>query len=538
MPSPDQPRRSPGRWPAIVLACGLLALTAIGLAGLDFGYHWDEWKLIDAVKESAQTGLLLPRWYNYPSLPYDLCLAAAAPQAAAAAARALPARPEPDVLARNIADALAGSDTYLRTRAVFLLLSLLAALPIQRLTARLTGSPWTGVFAGLAAVSAWEFVYHARWIAPDCLLVLAAACSLPAQYRVLTAGDARARRAGLAVSALFAGLAIGAKYTGGILLLPMGLALFLSPRLPGERPRQRLAEAILAGAAAALVFVITTPGCVLEPIRFALGIHEEMLHYARGHGGSTVAPGADHLGRMLSYLGLTLLSKKTPLAAAAAALALGGAVHLARRGPRAAVWLLALPVAYIAYMSSQRVMLVRNYLVLLPYLAVLAGLGLQALRAALDRARGARLASALPAAAASLFVAANIGLAGIDALHICRPSPPPAAEAVRTWVRSHPERRFYLSPACAALVATPPAANVAATIAEADHVLFSNGEISSRRLFPANRRGRYGTVWQRFDEVNWDYYPSWSGHRRILDIATRDPDVAPLLAELAPRTTP
>ena len=44
-----------------LLAVGWLASQAIGLAGIDFGPHWDEPNTIDEVIRAVRTGVLLPR---------------------------------------------------------------------------------------------------------------------------------------------------------------------------------------------------------------------------------------------------------------------------------------------------------------------------------------------------------------------------------------------------------------------------------------------------------------------------------------------
>ena len=63
------------------LACFLSAVIAyvyFGLIGTDFGWHWDEQKLFSSIEHTATTGLILPRWYQYPSLSYLLTLISAA----------------------------------------------------------------------------------------------------------------------------------------------------------------------------------------------------------------------------------------------------------------------------------------------------------------------------------------------------------------------------------------------------------------------------------------------------------------------------
>ncbi len=59
--------------PIIFLALWLFAFST-GWLGVDFGTHWDERKLMKSVRDTMQTGIILPGWYNYPSMIYDLAI--------------------------------------------------------------------------------------------------------------------------------------------------------------------------------------------------------------------------------------------------------------------------------------------------------------------------------------------------------------------------------------------------------------------------------------------------------------------------------
>ena len=80
-------------------------------------------------------------------------------------------------------------------------------------------------------------------------------------------------------------------------------------------------------------------------------------------------------------------------------LAVTGAVYLLARDRALAAVVLSVPVLYLAYMSTQRVMIVRNYLIVAPFFAYLVARGASAIAAAAPY-RGARvvLASVLVAA--------------------------------------------------------------------------------------------------------------------------------------------
>jgi hypothetical protein len=258
----------------------------------------------------------------------------------------------------------------------------------------------------------------------------------------------------------------------------------------------------------------------------------EIAHYSRGHGGYSVVPGWEHFSKLFVYLTTTFLSKNAALATAAAALVVAGAAYLVKTQARVGAWFLSLPVLYCVYMSSQRVMIVRNYQLLLPFFAVLMGWGLLAATAA-TRARP-RL-QLLVGTAAALFVVYNLGVATTSSLGIRRPRESSPGSAIEARLSSSPGTRFFLSAASLnAVGAEAPSrhANVVAQAARADEIIFFSKEISDWRVFPANVPGRYRTLWSRSDEVNWDYYPSWLGYDRALEVPAREVAFGPLIANL------
>ena len=508
------------RAPAILMAISLIYIGALGVASTNFGQHWDEASVTGSVQKSFETGLMLPRWYNYPSVPYDVGILTALPHLALDVAHSF------DLNASGLGSAglvsyLGDTGFKLRLRAVFFLLSTLSGLAVYLLVRRLSGSGWIALFAALTLVASWEFIYHARWIAPDCLVLLFASFSLWAQHRLMDPQETDRRYFWAAVASLFAGLCMGSKYPGGVVLVPLLLAVALAPR--GKDPKR---FAVLRQAAACLLiaaftFVLVTPGSVLEPMRFLQGVLGEMEHYAESHGGYTVTPGWQHFSRLATYLGLVFLSRNVVLAAAATALALAGVVFLFKTQARTAVWLLSLPIVYVAYMSMQRVMIVRNYLILMPFFAVFAALGVAALARA---ARGRPILRYSVFGAALALVAFNLCVATLTSLSIVSPNTTSKSAALEKRLASAPRTKFFLSSACQALLGGDPAhrsANVAGSMASADRFIFDSSEVTDWQQLAANQRGRYRTIWARMQEVNWDYYPSWAGNPRVLEVSAR-----------------
>src|SRR5262249_28770477 len=219
--------RAGDRVPVVVLAVVLAYVAVLGVASRDFGTHWDEASITGSVQKSFATGLLLPGWYHYPSLTYDVAMLVALPHALADAAQRFdlqnrgPASPA-------LVGFLGSPGFLLEIRSLFFVLSTLTGLAVYLLALRLTGRAWAAVFGALTTVSAWEFTYHARWVAPDCLLLLPAAFALWSEQRLLDPAAAPRRRAWLTLASAFTGLAAGAKYPGGMLVLPLLTAVALS----------------------------------------------------------------------------------------------------------------------------------------------------------------------------------------------------------------------------------------------------------------------------------------------------------------------
>ena len=232
------------------------------------------------------------------------------------------------------------------------------------------------------------------------------------------------------------------------------------------------------------------------------------------------------------YLGSVFLSKNTVFAVMASALAVVGAAYLVKTQGKISIWFLSLPVLYVLYMSGQRVMIVRNYLLLMPFLAVLMGLGLFAVTLATESRRRLRF---LLCTAAVCFIVYNMCVATKSSLGIYGTHTTSARSAIANRVISSPETRFFLSPASLDLLGADTASqqtNIVETIDLAEKLIFLSNEVKNRGLFIANVPGRYRTVWSGVDEVNWDFYPSWAGKHRVLEVSAKESRLQPLISAI------
>lgn len=476
-----------------------IAASSCALGGIDFGHHWDEYKHLEPAARSVQAGSYLPERYIYPSLCYDLILFSIAAHAAIAP----PAATGASLRARLTGLALS-RPFKLRVRGLFALLTLLTSLWIYLLVRRWRADRAEAALACALLGLSWEVGYHARWIAPDGLVMQLGALTMLA---VIASFDAARRTPWLVLAAAAAGLACAAKYPGGLLLLPVLLAA--GERRPGSSSPPRLA----AGLALifALVYLAATPGTVLDLSRFLADVREEMHLYARGHFGYTVAAPGEHLGLSLVYLGLVAFSRYPEIALFFAALTPLGAATLLRRDRRRALIFLSFPVFYLGYFCLQKVMIARNLLVLFPFAAVLAAVGWGEARRRLTRPSYQLLLSG----ATVVFLLLNLAWLIRAAASIRAPGED--VSGLAAYIDARPETRFALSAgAAAALFALDgaPRANVATRPLGARLAVLFASEVESAR-WTANRPD-YTRAWFGPYEVNFNYYPTWQGRDRLL----------------------
>src|SRR5262249_4511410 len=138
------------------------------------------------------------------------------------------------------------------------------------------------------------------------------------------------------------------------------------------RRSARIGATVRAKLVSVATFFVVSPGTLLQPALSVSGILAAVRHYATGHNRYTVSARVDHASRMLVYIGTVLLSPFPLVAMGLTGAAVWGAAVAFRTSPRVAAIALAYPVLYMIYFSSQRTMIVRNLLVLSPFVAAFA----------------------------------------------------------------------------------------------------------------------------------------------------------------------
>jgi hypothetical protein len=383
----------------LVLLVGYFCFT--GWWGIDFGTHWDEWYHIAGLTKCINKMQLVPQDFIYNGMYFLLglpLLAAHLGHDVPPILRELKERtPTLSLDASSLnsvkklqSDAstlLATKDYLLETRTLFLCVSALGIVWVYLTILRLYPRRYLAALAGAAFLAlSWEFQYHARIVAIDAPLAQFLALELLLLCCAWRA-ESRARFAGWMVAAAVAGgIVFGCKMTGIFALVPLvGL-----PLLRRTTWRSRLAIAALS----VVVFFATTglvsPAMFLDPLhafetmRYVKWDYDQQADASRNY---YVDGRGEHVGRLFTWFIAAVpapsLWRALPLAAVAV---LGLAVLFRRHRGLIAVWCLFAAIT-IAVLSKGHLLIVRQYVMFVPFMAIAFGAGVAFLRFHVRRPR-------------------------------------------------------------------------------------------------------------------------------------------------------
>ena len=496
----------------------LFILIGSGLRGLDFGYHWDErtWQ-IGPVKTMVKNEILLPGHYYYPSFNYWVSSAGLIPDI-------LTVWPEKSDRKQRLLQMIEGHAYLLRVRTIFLVLTSFSVLWVYLLVLQWRQSWVEALLAGSLLALSWEVAYHLRWIATDGMLMQFGALTLLFTLRSWIKSDGRPW---LKFAAVAAGLACGTKYPGGLLLVPVlvGGCLIWDVKSSYHVLIRSLVQLVVTFAG---VYLITTPATVLQPIQFLSDVLFEWRHYLSGHVGHTVAPGLEHGWLMFIYLSSVLFSHYAPIALLYFVLCIIGSYALVKECPKTAMLFLCFPSLYILYFCMQRAMVVRNLLVIVPFIAILVARGTAFLweYLKLKSRTGISIGRCKINLFQACFATVIITSLLVNAVWLLYAAETIVARKTDRFVRetaayisTEKEKRFFLSPRVwvhLSRLESSQFPNVTDDPTQAEQVIFYASEgMKHWRDWPANRP-RLTKNWFGPYEVNFNMYPNWEGDDRII----------------------
>ena len=351
-------------YPALAVTSTCIAIL-VGWIGIDFGHHWDEHFHL-----RYEIMRWLPGDYGYPSMTYNISHLSTALHLTS---KAIQYRYEQGERWREkynayTTDAKARHFIKLRSRLTCLIISQLTTIGIFLIVS----NTWNKAEACLACVLlnfSNEFLYHSRWIAPDTLMAFWATLTIAVVLRALSKNSIKL----LYIAAVLAGCTISTKYTNVFIIFSLMAACLML--FPNKTPRAVM-HCLGVNITALAAFMATSPGIILERAKFWPTLLPVFRDYTMGHGGATVRAGLPHLLKSLLYLSTQFFSSIMIINIVFFALCILGCISWAYKKNKEMVVISLYLILYLIFVFSHIVMLVRNLMVLFPFMAIFLARGI------------------------------------------------------------------------------------------------------------------------------------------------------------------
>ena len=510
----------------------LILFWSVCFYGIDFGSHWDERRAkLDSVKKSVESGIFMQSVnepdgfsYNYGGVNYLLTWAGFAPELARYVWNGPHTR---EALAATIGPLIDTQTILLRSRAIFAFVSSLSIVWLYCLIRVLDRNRTEAFFAAAILSLSWEVGYHSRWNAPDAVMmqftVLAFLCAAIAMKR-----SAIGWYYG---GAIVTGLAVGTKYTGGF-VLPF---LLIGATYTLWQKRSSVAYMLkhVAGlaAATALSFISTTPGAVLDPFRFVEQLQTQGNLYAFGFFGYSIHGGLRHFVEILKYFMLQGFSHYWAISIVLTAFCLLGLIVAVKERRLITLSMVGFCLVYVVFFAQQKVMIVRNMLVIFPFLSLAAARGITAVSQRLGKTSTGVLYAVI-----GLGLVVNLGWEVFAAGQIGKRSDLNYfARKFEAYAKASPGDTFLVSESLFVLLNrldnTVPSNITTKPDALYTKVAFLQSNGPDKFLeWPANKWDTYDTTFGGM-EVNLEAYPTFTGNERILVVSRKNFGRLPMTVE-------
>lgn len=486
-----------------------------GFIGLDFGAHPDEWEHYNHMLDSAWSGTLLPGgYYVYPSLIHWVSLAAVGGW---------------KIFTGGLITDISMDQFLIPARAIALAITSAGGMGLY-----FAGRRWAGAWAGFTAaaiyLTSWQIAFHGRWLAPDAMLASVTGLFLCALIYRWTYPDSK--KWAFAAAAL-AGVATSTKYQGGVLLFGvLGATLALNG---GFQHWRRLLRSWLRDLGVfVLAFIVVTPGALLEPSHFIRALLWNKNHYAEGHiyfynlQIETIRSPLQYVTAQVQYLVTTLPSPSLFVSVGVVLLALLGAVLAWRSNWKLLLCLVIPPLVLLGYFATVIVFFPRNFLLVLPVMAFLAGFAVQwlATRPSLALSFGIRIVVAV------VTVVAAVGLWSA-ARSVAERGPDQRAHALANYAGANPDACLNLGPTVRAELSEyeiVPVEGGTRQIVLSTQDVWDLPDNTQLREWPSYKPGYF--TWLGSAEVDFNYYAQWPGESRYLVFSAEDAERVGLTDEV------
>ncbi|BAP55314.1 hypothetical protein THII_1017 [Thioploca ingrica] len=494
----------------LVLLLGLFGVT--GILGVDFGHQWDEPIFLTSLKISLETGVFLPHSYIYPSVSYDLSLLGIVPDIIGYYL----VNPEPTVggLNKYLVDSANSHDFLLRLRVLFLLVSSLTIIWTYLTVISWRKNSLEALLAAALVGLSWEVAYHSRWIAPNVIMAQFGMMTIMLLFFAAKAQNNQNKRFWLRLAAVAAALACATKYQAGLFLLPVWMGTLFFTRTFKIKFIVIVETFFIFG----LAYYIVSPGTFLEAYQSIQHLKLVALIYNEaGHAGYTTHSGLEHLHLMANYFALVIFSKYSLISLFFFMMSIVGTIYLIKERKIISWVALGFPILYILYLSLQiKVMIVRNLVVLIPFFAIFAARGVFVLqnrffnKNSLFRAGFATFIITLLLINTFWLIQSTASIVNRHKTNYI--------QQLAEFIEGNQDKRFLVSTQVlndlSSLHGKIPSL-VTNVPEQAEIAVFYSSEVSNWNAWTANQFN-YTLTWFGPDEVNFNYYPSWAGDRRIV----------------------
>ena len=369
----------------------LIVFTALflidGLLGVDFGQHWDEWYHVAGVTGCIQRMSFMPDGLSYGGPYFTLGFPVVVAHewrdllGILREMRTQPFRVDPTAFPsvakfKVDATALLNTSQYLiEVRSVFVAVTTLTVLWAFLAALRCQPRRWGAALAAAAFMAfSWELGYHARWIAVDAPLTQFSALELflfCAAWRAPSDGPALRWYSAFAAAA---GAVFACKLTGVFAFLPVPLLPLV--RRSSWRPLRRVAVAALGTALFVLCSFAMSPEFYLDPLHLLNVFRSGSADYNSTPTTYPYYVGLwEHVWRLMMWFFLVVPSPYLVIAIMFSVVVLVGLASLLRRQTRMTLTWMVFLVAFIGVFTHNHLLIVRQYLMCTPFLALCFGQG-------------------------------------------------------------------------------------------------------------------------------------------------------------------
>ena len=495
----------PDRYCFFLLAFIISLALGFSLLGIMFGYHWDENRIMESARETFLMGNPLPGWYVYPSLPHDL---ASLVQLTKLFSFLYPGFEE-------------AWKQHLMVRGVFILYSCAGIVFTFLLGRIITSSNIYALMAAALLAFSWEFGYHIRWIAPDSIMMTNVVACVFYCVKYYSSG----RNNYFILAGIFGGLATASKYPAGLVALPLLMATYF--RIKRAYPYSTVSLLIIKrwltiGAIAALTFLMTTPGFIFYFGQLWQDLYEHINIYQGKQENSQIYqlqnPPWDHFMVLTEYFSMAAFSKNAVLSFLSSMFIIPGVYRLSKLQFQFIGITFSFALVYFCFFCFQNLMIARNYQVLLPFIFLLATMGVQQVLSCFNVYWLQRSIIGF----FCLVIGFNAFWGFKAGFSIFYYSQPKLYASLKKYIQKNSNEKLYLTKKVK-LDYQKAGYNLSENIVQDTSLAQSNAS----KVVSYTPPKKYNHLWPRYShdfvekvigqhEVNINYYPTWASYKKIL----------------------